>query len=76
MRNHAIESNRLAFRSVERKCQFLLLLLARHPAVNYWPANHNFRSYELHIESLGLLDFYGGMKQVDVDAYFNEKLPC
>jgi len=52
------------------------MIAARHPAIKTWPANHDFVPYELHIESLGLLDFYGGMHQVDVQSYFDVNLSC
>ena len=35
------------------------MIAARHPEVKEWPANHGFEPYELHIDSMGLLDFYG-----------------
>lgn len=52
------------------------MIAERHPAIKTWPANHDFVPYELHIESLGLLDFYGGMHQVDVQSYFDVNLSC
>ena len=35
------------------------MIVARHPQTRDWPTNHGFAPYELHIESIGLLDFYG-----------------
>ncbi|WZN66019.1 pyridoxamine 5'-phosphate oxidase [Chloropicon roscoffensis] len=52
------------------------LLASRHPAIKSWPANHGFKPYELTIQSLNLLDFYGGMKHVQVDDYFSADLTC
>eukprot|EP00213_Chloropicon_mariensis_P006697 CAMPEP_0197476984 /NCGR_PEP_ID=MMETSP1309-20131121/12484_1 /TAXON_ID=464262 /ORGANISM="Genus nov. species nov., Strain RCC998" /LENGTH=167 /DNA_ID=CAMNT_0043017649 /DNA_START=216 /DNA_END=719 /DNA_ORIENTATION=+ len=47
------------------------LLASRHPVIKSWPANHGFQPYELHIDTLNILDFYGGMKQVPTQEYFN-----
>eukprot|EP00884_Botryococcus_braunii_P008723 jgi/Botrbrau1/17852/Bobra.0127s0092.1 len=50
------------------------LLLQRHPAMRDWPAGHAFHVYELHIETLRLLDFYGGAVDIDPADYFNVHL--
>ncbi|QDZ26061.1 hypothetical protein A3770_20p85790 [Chloropicon primus] len=52
------------------------MLASRHPAIKSWPPNHGFKPYELKIDSLNLLDFYGGLHQVDVDEYFSASLTC
>merc|ERR1712240_911422 len=45
-------------------------LFSRHPAMVYWPADHGFYFTKLDIESIILLDFYGGASQVPVTDYF------
>jgi len=52
------------------------LLASRHPQIKDWPPNHGFAPYELHIQSLNMLDFYGGMKNVSVSDYFGADLSC
>jgi len=52
------------------------MIASRHPAITHWPPNHSFKPWELKIDSLSLLDFYGGMKKVDVKEYFDAKLGC
>lgn len=48
----------------------LRLLFARHPAMKAWPADHGFQLYEMHIEAVRLLDFYGGAKDISPKDYF------
>ena len=43
----------------EDAADVVAMIAARHPEVKEWPANHGFAPYELHIDSMGLLDFYG-----------------
>ena len=52
------------------------MIASRHPVITHWPPNHGFKPYELKIDSLHLLDYYGGMKDVDVKEYFDVKLDC
>ena len=52
------------------------LLASRHPQIKNWPSTHGFHPYELHIQSLNMLDFYGGMKHVSVSDYFGADLYC
>jgi len=49
-------------------------LFSRHPAMVYWPADHGFYFTKLEIESIVLLDFYGGASQVPVTEYFSAVL--
>jgi len=49
-------------------------LFSRHPAMVYWPADHGFYFAKLEIESIVLLDFYGGASQVPVTEYFSAVL--
>jgi len=49
-------------------------LFSRHPAMIFWPADHGFYFTKLEIESIVLLDFYGGASQVPVPDYFNAVL--
>jgi len=49
-------------------------LFSRHPAMVYWPADHGFYFTKLDVESIVLLDYYGGAIQVPVQDYFNASL--
>ena len=40
-------------------------LFSRHSQMKMWPAGHNFTFYELRIEKIFLLDFYGGAADID-----------
>lgn len=46
-------------------------LFERHPAMKSWPKNHNFYVAKLNIEQVAVLDFFGGIKYVDVNDYYN-----
>ncbi|GFR42344.1 hypothetical protein Agub_g3274 [Astrephomene gubernaculifera] len=45
-------------------------LFARHPRMADWPADHHFTFYELHVSSLHLLSWYGGMALVEGADYY------
>jgi len=49
-------------------------MFSRHPAMIYWPEDHGFYFTKLEIESIVLLDYYGGASQVSVDEYFRAVL--
>jgi len=49
-------------------------LFARHPNFAWYPADHGFFFAKLQIESIVLLDFFGGAYQVDVAEYFSTTL--
>lgn len=47
--------------------------LDRHPAVTSWLRTHSFYLCKLDIQSVVVLDWYGGPHVVPVDEYFNVK---
>lgn len=49
-------------------------LFSRHPAMKYWPGDHGFYFTKLDVESIVLLDFYGGAIQVPVTDYFKAEI--
>ncbi|KAK9790117.1 hypothetical protein WJX73_002745 [Symbiochloris irregularis] len=50
------------------------ILFQRHPQMAKWPVGHHFTVYELHIEYIQLLDYYGGAIDVPVPEYFAAEL--
>jgi hypothetical protein len=50
------------------------MLFARHPEMADWPADHGFAPYEMEVEELHLLDFFGGMHVVAPADYFAARL--
>lgn len=46
------------------------LLFARHAAMADWPSDHGFALFELHVDSVKLLDWYGGAHNVTAEEYF------
>lgn len=50
------------------------LLFSRHPQMQGWPKGHNFSIYELQIEAIRLLDFYGGAAEISSKDYFAAEL--
>ena len=46
------------------------LLFARHPEMQSWPADHGFAPFELQIDTLRLLDFFGGAHDLTPAEYF------
>jgi hypothetical protein len=46
------------------------LLFARHPAMRAWPPGHGFRPWELRIETVRVLDWYGGAADVAPEEYW------
>lgn len=45
-------------------------MFSRHPEMADWPTDHSFQFYELHIQQVNLLDWYGGMHEVSKEEYF------
>lgn len=52
----------------------LLSLYERHPQMKSWPKDHEFYVAKLDIELIEVLDFFGGIKKVNVDDYYNATL--
>ncbi len=46
------------------------LLFARHPAMRDWPSGHGFRPWELRVETVRVLDWYGGAADVASEEYW------
>jgi len=49
-------------------------IFSRHPAMQYWPHDHEFFVGKLEIEDLWMLDWFGGASILDVDEYFEADL--
>lgn len=49
-------------------------VFSRHPAMASWPAGHNFQFYELHVDAVHLLNWYGGMVHLTGDEYYASDL--
>ena len=49
-------------------------LFARHPEMKDWPTGHGFSAYEMKIETIFLLNFYGGAKDVKPADYYAAEL--
>jgi len=43
----------------------------RHPAMNNWPASHGWMTMAFKVESIDVLDFYGGAASVTPTEYYN-----
>uniref|UniRef100_A0A6B2F091 CREG-like beta-barrel domain-containing protein n=1 Tax=Bothriechis nigroviridis TaxID=88079 RepID=A0A6B2F091_BOTNI len=46
-------------------------LFSRHPEMAFWPKGHNWFFAKLNIINIWLLDFFGGIKIVTPEDYFN-----
>jgi len=46
-------------------------LYSRHPAMKGWPTDHDFYIAKVDIEQVAVLDFFGGVKFVSIEDYFN-----
>nr|CAD7444132.1 unnamed protein product [Timema bartmani]CAD7453860.1 unnamed protein product [Timema tahoe] len=44
-------------------------LFSRHPAMQTWPAGHNWYFAKMKIEQIALLDYFGGPKFINVKEY-------
>ncbi|KAI4351510.1 hypothetical protein L6164_005876 [Bauhinia variegata] len=49
-------------------------LFAKHTEMKDWPANHNFQVFKLEIESIFLIDWFGGPKPLTVEQYLHPKM--
>ena len=50
------------------------LLFSRHPDMRGWPKGHKFMVYELRVNNIRRLDFYGGAAEISRPDYFAAKL--
>jgi len=46
-------------------------LFTRHPAMEGWPKGHQWSFAKLKIEDIMLLDYYGGVKHINIQDYYN-----
>uniref|UniRef100_A0A7S3RAQ2 CREG-like beta-barrel domain-containing protein n=1 Tax=Dunaliella tertiolecta TaxID=3047 RepID=A0A7S3RAQ2_DUNTE len=49
-------------------------MFSRHPAMEAWPTGHHFQLWELKVEEIHLLDWYGGMKIITGKDYYDATL--
>ncbi|KAI4347661.1 hypothetical protein L6164_008453 [Bauhinia variegata] len=49
-------------------------LFAKHAEMKDWPLDHNFQVFKLEIESIFLIDWFGGPKPLTVEQYLHPKL--
>ncbi|KAF2899695.1 hypothetical protein ILUMI_06480 [Ignelater luminosus] len=49
-------------------------LFERHPAMKYWPIDHNWYIGKIDINLILVLDFFGGIKNVSIEDYFNANI--
>ena len=45
-------------------------LFARHPAMHSWPKSHGFTVYELKVQHIWMIDFYGGAQNIATELYY------
>ncbi|KAM7279933.1 hypothetical protein ACFE04_007067 [Oxalis oulophora] len=48
-------------------------LFTKHPEMKSWPESHNFQIFKLNIESIFLINYFGGPKPLTVDQYLKFK---
>ncbi|KAI8466430.1 MAG: pyridoxamine 5'-phosphate oxidase-domain-containing protein [Monoraphidium minutum] len=58
----------------EGRDEAMQMLVARHPVMADWPEDHGFAPFELEVEEIHLLDFFGGMHVISSDDYFAASL--
>mmetsp|Transcript_3941 Transcript_3941/g.9900 ORF Transcript_3941/g.9900 Transcript_3941/m.9900 type:complete len:209 (-) Transcript_3941:170-796(-) len=49
-------------------------VFSRHPTMATWPADHHWIVYEMEIEKIFLLDYFGGAHHFSVQEYLDAKL--
>eukprot|EP00878_Enallax_costatus_P042483 GHUV01049861.1.p1 GENE.GHUV01049861.1~~GHUV01049861.1.p1 ORF type:complete len:159 (-),score=48.00 GHUV01049861.1:249-725(-) len=49
-------------------------MFSRHPAMKGWPEDHGFVFYELNIDEIHMLSWYGGMAVISREDYFGADL--
>ncbi|XP_072116374.1 protein CREG1 [Mobula birostris] len=48
-------------------------LFKRHPAMSSWPSSHEWYFAKLNITNIWVLDYFGGIKTVTPEEYYNAK---
>ncbi|CAH1113709.1 unnamed protein product [Psylliodes chrysocephalus] len=49
-------------------------LFDKHPSMKNWPVDHQFYVAKVDIEHIEVLDYFGGLKNVTIEDYFNPKI--
>ncbi|GAB4854819.1 hypothetical protein Ancab_023403 [Ancistrocladus abbreviatus] len=49
-------------------------LFSKHPEMRDWPKDHNFQVFQLKVEDIFLINWFGGRKPVTVDQYLQWKM--
>lgn len=44
-------------------------LFSRHPEMEDWPANHDFHFAKMEMDSIRILDYFGGAQNIPIDEY-------
>jgi len=57
----------------EEAADALAFLFDRHPAMEEWPVDHNWKIHKIDLSEIWLIDIYGGAAIVDVDDYYAVK---
>lgn len=50
-------------------------LFAKHPAMQDWPDDHAFGAWEVVVDEVHLLDYYGGMAVIPAGDYYGAQAP-
>ncbi|XP_013414183.2 protein CREG1-like [Lingula anatina] len=50
-------------------------LFARHPQMKDWPVGHNWKIYELMVNSVWIIDYFGGAVILPAEDYYKIKFP-
>jgi len=70
---HVIFTGRIIFlKDGQQEADFARkALFTRHPAMEGWPKGHEWSFAKLEIEDIMLLDYYGGVKHLNIEEYYN-----
>ncbi|VEN48309.1 unnamed protein product [Callosobruchus maculatus] len=49
-------------------------LFSRHPSMKDWPTDHDFYVAKVIFEQIDVLDYFGGIKHVNITDYFNANI--
>ncbi|CAH1990826.1 unnamed protein product [Acanthoscelides obtectus] len=49
-------------------------LFARHPSMKQWPTDHDFYVAKVNFDQIDVLDYFGGIKHVNISDYFNANI--
>lgn len=51
-------------------------LFSRHPEMADWPTDHNWFFAKMNISQVWVLDYFGGVKKVTEEEYYNASQRC